>query len=78
MVAFLYGVGEHVNEKLYEHYLLFAKLVRNCFYEHGEEVYRACFTNKEKMGLIENFTVAEVQFFPIICDCLMRYYIPFS
>jgi hypothetical protein len=31
LVAYLFGVGEYVNEKLYDHYLLFVKLVRSCY-----------------------------------------------
>ena len=43
LTVFLLNVGEHVGERLYEYYLIFAKLCRNCYMELGEEVFRACF-----------------------------------
>jgi hypothetical protein len=35
LAVFLLNVGEHINEKTYEQFLLFARIVRGCFVEHG-------------------------------------------
>ena len=36
-----------MNDKVYEQFLIFAKIARACFYEHGEELYRAVFSKKD-------------------------------
>jgi hypothetical protein len=36
LAVFLLNVGEHVSDKIYEQFLLFARIARGCFFEHGE------------------------------------------
>lgn len=36
LTIYLLNIGEYVNDKLYDYYLIFAKLARNCYHEHGE------------------------------------------
>lgn len=35
LTVYLINVGQHVNDKIYEQFLLFARIARNCFNEHG-------------------------------------------
>jgi hypothetical protein len=76
LALYLFNLGEYINDKLYDHYLLFSKLLRSCFLEHGEEVFRACFSKPESPPFLSEFTPGEVQYVPIICDYMLRYYIP--
>jgi hypothetical protein len=36
LAVFLLNHGEHVSDKIYEQFLLFARIARGCFFEHGE------------------------------------------
>lgn len=74
LVIFLFNVGEYVHEKLYDHYVLFARLLRGCYIQYGSQVFRSCFAKKEGQA----FDGSKVRYVPIICDCLLRYYIPYS
>lgn len=81
LTIYLLNVGEYVNEKLYDHFLFFAKILRNCYFEHGEEVYRMCFSQKEGPGVVAylpNFCLEECKYIPIVCDFMVRCYIPFD
>lgn len=77
LAVFLLNMGEHVNDKIYEQLLLFARIARGCFYEHGEEVYRVYFlrqgTGPFQLG---HFSGQEVKYFPIVCDFASQCYIP--
>jgi hypothetical protein len=44
----LINVGEIANDKVYEQFLIFAKMARTCFAEHGEEVHRTLFSKKDQ------------------------------
>jgi hypothetical protein len=46
LTVYLVNVGEFINEKMYDYYVIFAKLARGCYYEHGEEIYRNGFSKK--------------------------------
>jgi hypothetical protein len=46
LTVYLLNVGEFINEKMYDYYLIFAKLARGCYLEYGEEVYKNCFSKK--------------------------------
>lgn len=77
LTVYLLNVGEYVNDKLFDHYLMFARLVRSCFHDCAEEVYRQCFA-AQATPASPAFSLAECRFFPIICDFLLRYYLPTS
>ena len=47
---YLLNVGFHINDKLYENYVAFARAARSCFYEYGEEVFRAYFSRHSQGG----------------------------
>jgi hypothetical protein len=78
LTVYLVNVGFHVNDKVYEQFLSFARLARHCFSDHGEEVYRAYFARKEQGGpfALAGFAGNEVRFFPIVADFLVQSYIP--
>ena len=71
-------MGEYVNQKLYDHYILFAKILRNCYGEMGEEIYKSCFAGKKGLEDVGSINLNEIQYVPIICDCMLRYYIPYG
>jgi hypothetical protein len=48
LTVYLLNVGEYINEKMYDYYLIFAKLARGCYFEFGEEIYRNCFNKKDE------------------------------
>lgn len=77
LAVYLLNVGEHVNDKIYEQFLLFARIFRGCFHEHGDEVHKAYFT-KGGPGPFQLacFNPQEVKYFPIICDFALQCYIP--
>jgi hypothetical protein len=80
LTVYLLNVGFHVNDKLYDHFLAFARLSRHCFHEHGEELFRAYFSRREQGGplvLAGPFAV-EVRFFPMVGDFLLQCYLPQS
>jgi hypothetical protein len=57
--------------------LLFARIARGCFYEHGDEVHKVYFS-KGGPGPFQlaTFNYQEVKYFPIICDFAVQCYIP--
>jgi hypothetical protein len=73
-------VGFHVNDKIYDQFLSFARIARNCFSEHGEEIYRAYFSKKDFDGAfyLPSFSVHEVRYFPIVSDFIIQVYIPYT
>jgi hypothetical protein len=77
LAVFLLNVGEHVNDKIYEQFLLFARIARGCFHEHGEEVHKAYFSRAGAGPFqLAQFSLLEVKYFPIICDFAVQCYIP--
>jgi hypothetical protein len=50
LTIYLLNVGFHVSDKLYENYLAFARVARSCFYDYGEEVFRAYFSRHNQGG----------------------------
>ena len=57
--------------------MLFARIARGCFYEHGDEVHKVYFS-KGGPGPFQlaTFNPLEVKYFPIICDFAVQCYIP--
>ena len=37
--VYLFNAGEYVSDAFYEIYLKFARLFRNCYYDHGQEIF---------------------------------------
>jgi hypothetical protein len=35
LTVYILNVGEYVNEKLFDYYLIFARLAHKCYFEHG-------------------------------------------
>ena len=75
LVLYLLAVGRLVSEPLYVYYGTFAKLFRNCFYEHIEEIYSSCFQN-EYGEKIPPLNIEECKLAPIISDFFIRFYLP--
>lgn len=74
---FLVNIGDLVNDKVYEQFLFFAKLARACYYEHGDEIFRAMYSKKDQGPFqIKEFNACQVKYFPLIADFLIRFYIP--
>lgn len=48
MVVYLLGVGRFVCEPVLDYYMDFCRLFRDCFADHGQEVYDICFKPKEQ------------------------------
>ena len=44
----------------------------------GEGVYRSCFAGKKGLEDADSINLHEIQYVPIICDCMLRYYIPYA
>lgn len=76
-MLFLLNMGELINDKVYDQFLIFARLARSCFYEHGEELYRAVFSKKDAGPFqLKEFSLHQVKYFPLVSDFLIRFYIP--
>lgn len=78
LTVYLINIGFHVNDKVYEQFLSFARLAKNCFSLHGEEMFRSYFSKKEQGGpfVLGGYSSNEVRFFPIVADFLVQSYIP--
>lgn len=72
LAVYLLNAGEFVGERVYEYYLLFARAARGCFYEHGEEIYKAYHSGKQN---IPPFT-GELSDFPTVAEFLICHYLP--
>jgi hypothetical protein len=70
-------MGEYLSEKVYEQLLFMARIARNSYHEHGEEVFKALFTRRDRAPFdLTSFSTSEVKYFPIICEFLIQCYIP--
>ena len=76
LVVFLLNIGEFVNDKIFEQYLLFSKAARGAFCDHGEEVYRYFFVQRSPPFPLKGFAAGEVAFFPVVADFLVSLYVP--
>jgi hypothetical protein len=77
LTVYLLNVGDYVNDKVFDYYVIFAKIARNCFHDCGEELYRACFHKKDSGPLhLPSFSNSEVGYFPIVSDFLIKHYLP--
>ena len=76
LALFLINMGEHVNDKVYDQFLIFARLARACFFEFGEELYRAVFAKKETGPFqLKDFSLQYARYFPLVADFFVRYYL---
>jgi hypothetical protein len=79
LVVYLLNLGEHVNEKVYEQFVFFAKIAKNSYAEHGDEVHKASFSKRDTGPFVlSNFAANEVKHFPIMCDFIINSYIPIT
>lgn len=62
---------------MYDQFLMFARLARACFYEHGDEVHKAIFAKKDQGPFqVKEFDLHHVKYFPMVSDFLIRFYLP--
>ncbi len=71
-------MGGFINDKLYEQLLFFARSVRHCYLEHGDEIYRGYYARKDCEGSlnIDGFNHSELRFFPIVADFYLQCFLP--
>lgn len=77
LLVFLINMGDYVNDKIYDQFLLFARLARACYHEHGDEVHKAIFSKKDQGPFqIKEFNSHHVKYFPLVSDFFIRFYVP--